>query len=174
MILQTCILLLAIALDGPQPSQLEWKAFSPEDGAFAVQMPGTPTEFKKTIQTPNGPVEVLVFELAVPASEGKIAVGYSEFPEASVKPGTEDKRLDNARDGAVASSKGKLKREKSLLLDTHPGRELTIEIEGKGMVVMRLYAVNNRLYQVVAVGPADLVTSQDAQKFLTSFHLKAK
>ena len=74
----------------------------------------------------------------------------------------------------MASCKGKLKREKSLLLDTNPGRELTIEIEGKGMVVMRLYAVKNRLYQVMAVGPTDLVTSQDAQKFLTSLQLKAQ
>src|SRR5580704_7387501 len=163
--------LLLIAVGAFSPAQAEWKTFSPGVGTFSVQMPGTPTEFKKSVETPGGPVEVLIYELAVPATEGKFVVSYFDIPEASAKPGTEDKRLDNARDGAVASSKGKLKREKSLLLDTYPGREVTIEIEGKGLVVLRLYAVKNRLYQIMAVGPTDLVTSQDAQKFLTSFRL---
>jgi hypothetical protein len=156
------------------PAQGEWKTFSPDAGHFAVQMPGTPTEFKKTVEAPGGAVEVLVYELAVPGTEGKFAVSYFDIPEASAKPGTEDKRLDNARDGAIASSKGKLKREKSLLLDTYPGREITIEIEGKGLVAVRLYVVRNRLYQVMAVGPSDLVTSQDAQKFLGSFRLASQ
>jgi hypothetical protein len=137
-------------------------------------MPGTPAEFKKTVEAPGGAVDVLIYELPVPATEGKFVVSYFDIPEASAKAGTEDKRLDNARDGAVASSKGKLKREKSLLLDTYPGREVTIEIEGKGLVMVRLYAVRNRLYQVMAVGPSDLVTSQDAQKFLSSFRITSQ
>jgi hypothetical protein len=153
--------------------QVEWKTFSPDGGAFSVQMPGTPKEFKKNVETPGGAVEVLIYEMPVPATEGKFVVSLCDFPEA-MKPGTEDKRLDNARDGALASTKGKLKREKSLLIDTYPGREVTIEVEGKGMVVLRLYAVNKRLYQVMVVGPMDLVTSQDAQKFLTSFRLAGK
>ena len=163
-------LILLLTLFSPQ---VEWKTFSPDGGAFSVQVPGTPKEFKKNLDTSSGAVEVMLYELAVPGSEGKFVVSYCDFPEA-MKPGTEDKRLDNARDGAIASSKGKLKREKSLLLDTYPGREVTIEIEGKGMAVLRLYAVNKRLYQVMVVGPTDLATSQDAQKFLTSFRLASK
>jgi hypothetical protein len=154
----------------PVGMQSEWKAFSPADGAFTVQLPGKPTEFKKCVETPDGAIEVLVYELTPPGNQGKFAVSYSDYPEA--KAGTEDKRLDNAREGAVAATKAKLKREKSLLLDTYPGRELTLEVEGKGQIVMRLYAVKNRLYQIVVTGPTDLVTSQDAQKFLTSFKLK--
>ena len=153
--------------------QAEWKTFSPDGGGFSVQMPGTPKEFKKNLETQAGPVEMLIYELPVPGTEGKLVVSYCDFPEAT-KPGTEDKRLDNARDGAIASSKGKLKREKSLLIETYPGREVTIDVEEKGLVVLRLYAVNKRLYQVMVVGPMDLVTSQDAQKFLTSFRLTGK
>lgn len=172
MVSRSCVLLLAIwttpLVAHAQPA---WKEFTPKDGSFTVLFPGSPTELKKTVKTPTGVVDVLLFEMSVSPGDGKFIVGWSEFPDGSIKAGTEDKRLDNARDGAVASCKGTLKREKSLLLGGHPGRELHIEIEGKAMVVMRMYAVKNRLYQLVAVGSADWVTSQDAAKFLTSFKL---
>ena len=167
--LSLLVLPLAVA---QSPIQAEWKAFSPKDGAFTVLFPGTPTDHKKTITAPGGPLEVLYYELELPGDDGRLLVGYSEFAASSIKAGTEDKRLDNARDGAVNSTKGKLKREKSLLLDnTHPGRELVIEIEGKATVLVRLYAVKNRLYQVVVAGNVERVTSQDAAKFLSSFKL---
>ncbi len=154
-----------------QPITTDWKPFSPKDGAFTVLLPGKPTEYKKSIKTKTGDAEGLLFELAVPPGESKFVVGYSEFKESAIKPGTEDKHLNNARDGAVASVKGKLKRERSLLLDSYPGRELYIEVEGKATVLIRMYAVKNRLYEVGAVGGAAFVTSKDAAKFLESFKL---
>jgi hypothetical protein len=169
---QTChllVVLLTLAIPSAG-AQLEWKEFAPKDGSFTVLFPGTPTEHKKTIMPPGGAVEVLLFEVAV-SDGGKFVVGYSEFPAASIKPGTEDKRLDNARDGAVASIKGTLVRQKNLLLGKYPGRELLIKMDGKTMVVMRLYAVKNRLYQLGAIGSEGVVTSRDAEKFLTSFQL---
>jgi len=166
------VLPLALASVAQTPIQGEWKSFSPKDGGFTVLFPGTPTEHKKSISTPGGPLEVLYYELELPGEDGKFLVGYSEVAASSIKAGTEDKRLDNARDGALSSTKGKLKREKSLLLDnTYPGRELVIEIEGKATVLLRLYAVKNRLYQVVVAGSVERVTSQDAAKFLSSFKL---
>jgi len=172
-LIASCLLVLLLAAASAQtPIQAEWKPFTPKDGAFTLLFPGTPTEHKKTITTPGGPLEVLYFELDWPGDDGKFLVGYSEFAASSIKAGTEDKRLDNARDGALSSTKGKLKREKSLLLDkTYPGRELVIEIEGKATVLVRLYAVKNRLYQVVVAGTVEQVTSQDAAKFLASFKL---
>src|SRR5947199_270983 len=168
-----CVLVLPLSVTAAQtPIQAEWKPFAPKDGGFTTLFPGTPTEHKKTITTPGGPLEVLYYELDWPGDDGKFLVGYSEVAASSIKAGTEDKRLDNARDGALASTKGKLKREKSLLLDnTYPGRELLIEIEGKATVLLRMYAVKNRLYQVAVAGSGERVTSQDAAKFLTSFKL---
>jgi hypothetical protein len=164
------VLLPAVALPW-QPAPLEWKELTPKDGSFSVFLPGTPTEHKKTVMSPSGMVEVVLFEVAVPPADGKFVAGYSEFPEASIKPGTEDKRLDNARDGAIASAKGKLVRQKNLLLDKYPGREVVIKIEGKATVLLRLFAVKNRLYQLVVVGNEELLASKEAEKFLKSFKL---
>jgi hypothetical protein len=165
------LLLVVIPPIAPQLSADDWKSFSPKDGAFSVLFPGKPTEFRQSIKTAIGPAEALLYEVAVPPGDRKFMVSYSEYEQASIKPGTEDKRLNNARDGLIASVKGKLKREKSLLLDNYPGRELYIEVEGKANVLIRLYAVKNRLYEAVAAGGADFVTSKDAAKFLESFKL---
>jgi hypothetical protein len=154
-----------------QPDE-SWKSFAPKDGAFTVLFPGTPTEVIKPVKTATGTSDVFLFEVGVPPGSSKYLVGYSEFPAAAIKAGTEDKRLDNARDGAVASSKGKLKREKALLLGPFPGREVFIEVEGKASVLIRMYAVKNRLYEAVAVGSAEFVTSKNTEKFLDSFKLK--
>jgi hypothetical protein len=167
----TPALLVCVAALGAQAPASDWKPFSPKDGSFIILLPDTPSEAKKSIKTASGTAEVSLFEVAVKPGDGKYVVGYSEFPESSIKPGTEDKRLDHARDGALASAKGKLKREKSLLLDNSPGRELNIEIEGKAMVVLRMYAVKNRLYEIVAAGSAEFVTSKETAKFLESFKL---
>jgi hypothetical protein len=150
----------------------DWKSFSPKDGAFTVLLPGIPKELTKAVKTATGTADVILFEVFVPPGASKYVVGCSEFPADAIKAGTEDRRLDHARDGAVASAKGKLKREKALLLGTYPGREVFIEIEGKANVLIRMYAVKNRLYETVAVGSAEFVTSKDTAKFLESFKLK--
>jgi len=149
----------------------EWKAFNSKEGNYEVQLPGTPRENRNSVKTSVGTVYVVLAVVPVNKGEGNYVVGFSELPEAVVKADSEAKRLDNARDGAIASVKGKLKSEKEVKLDGHSGRELDIEV-GNGMLVRaRFYAVNNRLYQVMAVGSRDLVGSTDTGKFLNSFKL---
>src|SRR5207244_3119777 len=109
--------------------------------------------------------------LDVKKGEGSYVLVFADFSEAMLKGGSDEKRLDNARDGAVTSAKGKLKAEKRITLDKHPGRELHIEVEGKTAVRTRFYAVKNRLYQVLAVGTRELVFSKDTDRFLDSFKL---
>src|SRR5882724_5385181 len=96
---------LVLAPAAQTPIQGEWKPFSPKDGAFTILFPGTPTEHKKSVSAPGGPLEVLYYELELPGDDGKFLVGYSEVPASSIKAGTEDKRLDKARDGALSSTK---------------------------------------------------------------------
>src|SRR3954454_4986698 len=100
------LLLLGLASSLAYPSGSDWKPFAPKDGAFSVLLPGTPTEHKKSISTASGQADMSIFELVVQPGEGKYVVGVSEFAEHSIKPGTEDKRLDNARDAAVTGAKG--------------------------------------------------------------------
>jgi hypothetical protein len=148
----------------------EWKVFHSKEGNYEVQLPGSPQENRNSVKTSVGTVYVVLAILEVKKHEGYY-VGFSELPEAVIKSETEDRRLDNARDGAVSNSRGKLKSEKQIKLDGHKGRELEIEVDGKTLIRARLYHVNNRLYQVMVVGSRELVASADTGKFLDSFKL---
>jgi hypothetical protein len=162
--------LLAAALGfGQQP---EWMPFTSSAGKFRVLFPGEPTEQKESVKTPAGVVEVTTFFVEQQLEQVNYVVTYARFPAAAVKAGSEAKRLDNARDGAVARMKGKLKSEKRIALQKqYPGRELLIETPDKRRVRGRIYAVGDRLYQVLVLGPAAVVDSKETSRFLDSFQL---
>ncbi len=148
----------------------EWKTFTPKGGGFSMSFPGTPSQTKQSVKTPTGFVDVTVFVVEPKKGEGQYMVSYSDYPAAVLKAGTADKRLDNARDGAVFSLKGKLEEEKKIKLDDYPGRDLLIKTEGR-LVRTRIYTVKNRLYQTAVVGPAKLVQAKETVQFLDSFKL---
>src|SRR5262245_1267850 len=128
------MLLLLAPLPGASVTVGEWKTFTSKEGNYEVQLPGEPRENRNSVKTSVGTGIVVLAVLEVKQGEGNYVVGFSELPEAVIKSDTEEKRLDNARDGAVSSVKGKLKSEKQIKLDTHNGRELEIEVS-PGMVV---------------------------------------
>jgi hypothetical protein len=150
-----------------------WQPFTSREGGFTVQVPGKPKEEQQAIRTAGGTIDVTVYVLERKTG-GTFAVGFAEFPEQAAKPGTTSRRLDAGRDGAVTRAGGKLTAERRIALDRYPGRELHIEVDGKTFVRTRLYAVKNRLYQLVAIGTKESVSSEDAERFLDSLDLAEK
>jgi hypothetical protein len=146
-----------------------WRVFNSKEGGFAVSLPGAPAQSKQRVLTAAATLEVHVF--AAEAKEGAFIVSYCDVPADEVKPGSEDKRLDLARDGAVSNARGKLKREKDTKLDGHPGRELEIEADKGQRIRMRIIVANRRLYQTMAMGSAKFTQSKDVTQFLDSLRL---
>jgi hypothetical protein len=147
-----------------------WKVAVSKDGGFTVAMPGVPTEKKQHVKTATGQLNVTLL-LAEGRNDSVFVVSYSDFPEAELKKGTLEKRLDHARDGAVSSARGKLRSEKTIELDGHPGREIAIENNGECIAKMRIYLVKNRLYQVMVLGNGMIFMTKDVGIFLDSFGL---
>ena len=146
----------------------DWKLFTPKEGGFSILFPGTPAENKQETKTSAGTIAVTYFVL----ERGGITyvASYSVFPKESMKARSEEKRLDNARDGAVASAKGKLEDQRNIKLGKYPGRELLIQGE-KNFVRSRIFAVENRLYQTMVVSKKENAHAADAAKFLESFKI---
>jgi hypothetical protein len=166
------VIVLSIAVNAHAQDSDPWKPFTSSTAGFVVILPGTPTEQKQTVKTAAGTVEVHVFAVDTEKDQTSYVVSYSALPDSAVKPGSEAKRLDNARDGAVASTKGKLVSERRIVLQNHyPGRELDIDVGGKRRVRTRIYAVGNHLYQLLIVGPTSVTNSKEASRFLNSFQL---
>jgi len=171
---------LPLTLAGVAGAEGEEKPFAPKGAGFSVMFPGAPTEHKQSIKTAAGTIDVTLYIFEPQKGkkeEGQFAVSFSQYPEEALKAGSNEERLKNARDGAVKSVMGKLKREKTITLSGHPGHPghpgLDLHIVAKDGVVIhtRIFAVQNRLYQTMVLGPSKLVSSKDAERFLESFKL---
>lgn len=164
-------LTLPLLLGGAQTENLPggWSVFTSKAGGFAVALPGKPEESKQRVLTASAKLEVYLF--AVETKEGAYVVSYCDLPADEVTPGSEPKRLDLARDGAVNNAKGKLVSETERKLDNYPGRELDIAADKGQRIRMRIVAVKNRLYQAMALGSAKFAQSKDAARFLDSLKL---
>jgi hypothetical protein len=165
-------LTLPMLLGGAQPENLPagWRVFTSKEGAFTVALPGKPAESKQRVQTATATLEVYLFVVDA-KDDGAFVVSYCDLPADEVKAGTESKRLDLARDGAVSNARGKLRGEKEIKLDGYPGRDLDIETDKGQRIRMRIVAAKQRLYQAMAMGAPLFAQSKDATVFLDSLRL---
>jgi hypothetical protein len=168
---------LALVLVGPillvaAKDKDAWKQFVDKDGGFVVSMPGIPLKQQVIRKTPVGPLRLVVFVGERKQEETAFIVSYCDFPELVLKNSSLDKRLDDARNRAVADAHGKLTGEKKVNLEGHPGRELSFEVAGGGVVHMRFYAVKDRLYQVLVAGSKNRMVARSGDRFLDSFRLR--
>lgn len=164
-------LLLGMSLPlvlGGQGDGTEWSKLAPKEMGFSVLMPGTASEHQATLQTKGGAVDVKYF--VAEANRVTYVVSSSTFPKGTSKAETQEKRLDNARDGALATAGGKLESERAVKLQSYPGRELMIA-GAKAFVRTRIYAVENHLYQVMAVGSKKQLGGSEQTRFFNSFKL---
>jgi len=146
-----------------------WQEFSSAEGNFAVLMPGTPTHEKTSTNTAVGPIDMHMFTLNI-KRDAAYMVMYNDYPEIVTKASPEA-LLDGGRNGALANTKGKLIGEQSISLDGFPGREIVIDVPGKGLMKVRAFLVRQRLFQVLAVGTKEKIDHEDTAKYLTSFRL---
>ena len=150
----------------------EWKEFSSKDGRFTVLMPGTPEQEQADTESDFG--KGVLHMNTVQAGKVMYGAHYCDFP-AKIKKAPTQQVFDSSRDGAVDNLDGKLADEKEIKLGDYPGREIRIEVAGgKRLFRVRVYLVDQRLYQVVVFGTKATATSKEADKFLDSFTLADK
>ncbi|MBI1832244.1 MAG: hypothetical protein HYR84_12435 [Planctomycetes bacterium] len=169
------VLTLPLILGAAQDNlPANWKIHEAPEGRFAVAMPSTPIKKEQQVKTAKGELRVTVW-IADGRLDSSFVVSYSDYPKADVKAGDEEKRLDQACQGAVEKSRGKLRGDEKpiKLAGKHPGREITIEKDGETIARMRVYLVENRLYQVMVLGsgPIFAAKEKDVGVFLDSFRL---
>jgi len=146
-----------------------WEPFTSKEHGFSILMPGKPLENTQNVKSPVGQLEVTTF-FADHGKDAAVMISVTQYPESALKFGPA-KLLDSARDGAVSSSKGKLKAETKITLGAHQGRDLTIESDTRGHMRTRIFLVGSRLIQTMAIGPKGYPQSKEATTFLDSLKL---
>jgi hypothetical protein len=169
--LQRLAMLAALLIAAPavagEPSQLV------DTAEFSVKLPAGAERSEQSLETAAGEVKLVSWT----DGGGRFAVNltYADYPKsfADLSP---DLLLDGARDGALANVKAAKTKEEKISIEAggkkYPGRLVQgSKPEGVALTVT-LYMVGSRLYQLIAVYPADEKPLPAYQEMVSSFALK--
>jgi HEAT repeat protein len=150
----------------------EWKEFPVKGQHFRVLLPGTPKPALSQGKLTAGSL------YGVERENGKVAflVGYAPIPAFDLQRVPWEQRFKAALQGTLANQPGsKVRTEKAVSLDGHPGKEYEAEVPQKGTLVIRFYGVNDedeaQFYTLMVGSPAYSAASADVRKFFDSFRL---
>ena len=148
-----------------------WAKLSAPGEGFNVTLP---SGHKRQIMNDKGPDDRPVKLTFFRATKDDVTyiVGISEFSKEYMSQPAKT-LFDNARDGSIARSGGKLIRDKDIKLGKYEGREVVTEAgKGAGFVRARVFIANGRQYSAMVAGKKETdVESEDALRFLDSFRL---
>lgn len=147
----------------------ELKEFKSPDNSFTIMLPKDIKEEKQTVNTQLGPIEYLSYNAKAKYQE--FVVAYSDYPDSLVAVSDPKTSLDGARDGAVRNIQGTLLSETIIDMNGYPGRELRIEGPQKIILISRIYLVEKRLYQIMAVSKPDHSFDKKINEVLNSFKI---
>src|SRR5262249_53862375 len=110
----------------PDEPPAGWKVYRSEPGRLRVWLPGIPREKTSTVRSEKGEREMHEAVLSDTETGLFYSVVYADF--AGVKFAEVQKRLNDARDGALHNVRGELIKETFLDLGKHPGRDVVVDI----------------------------------------------
>jgi len=149
-----------------------WFLFSDPNGAFTVQVPGTPTvSHDDSNKTPDGKV-VPTIEYIVDNGTIAVIVSDSDFSRTQADPG---KVIDGGVD-AIRSKAKTIIADQISTLDGQVGHEIVFNDSDANRLDDRIYFAGGHMYQAMFVTTKDATTDQlaDGNRFLASFHFTVK
>jgi len=151
----------------------EWQELPVREGDFNVLMRSQPHYARQQLDTPSGKIPAHLYSSARP--ESYFAVGYSDYPLAQIVGGSPEALFAHVRDTWVKRIEGNPVRMSPVkLAGQYPGVEFSAEGKVKGAETFldaRLYLVDQRLYQVIAMGRKGEVPQGVVNRYLNSFKL---
>jgi hypothetical protein len=148
-----------------QPALAQWVEFRPEGVGYSIEMPGEWTLTVEDIKTPGGALKA--HKASVNGDQKVYMTIYIRYPEQSGPV-----NLDGAR--AVASVKGKLRKEERLTVNDVPARQIIVDAPNGIVMVGRYLMVGNTLVQALVAGLADVENEPDTKRFLGSLRIVSR
>lgn len=176
-----CLLvLISIAAIACNPT-FNWRQFSSTDG-FTILLPARPQTVVRDVMMPGATVQMQMTSTGIGAT--LFAVGTARLPSSlSGDAATRQQVLDFLRDGLVRNvSGGRVKVSRvALAVPPNDARRVlageSIEAVGVGSngravrLAARLFIVDDRLFQVTALGAEGEITPDTLDTFFSSFQL---
>jgi hypothetical protein len=159
------VLLLAVVSAAPVVAQT-WVELRQDDIGYRVEMPGKWKTQVNDLKTDVGPVKLIM--AIVDAGNRAYIAGHSTYPEEAVRARPVAAVLDNARDGAAANVKGKVRTERPVTIGNLEGREVIIDAPNSAIVMVRYMLLKNTLVQALIAATKDAEKDPATTRFLES------
>jgi hypothetical protein len=175
-----CIALSSVAASTACSPTFNWREFRSPDG-FAVMLPGRPQTVTREVKLPDATVQMSMTSTGIGAT--LFAVGAAQLPAAlSTEPEARQRTIAHMRDALVRNVGGSIVKTSAVVLSVPTGDSrkvlATEAVEASGrdsarpvQLNARLFIVDDRLFQVVALGAKDEMSPEALDTFLTSFRL---
>lgn len=146
----------------------DWRPTVSPGGRFSIDMPGEPVLGSKTIEV-NGEMRPLFSYTLLLSKNSAYTVQYLDVPERTgPEANAIQSDLNEERDRIIADAGGKLGGEIAVNLGSWTGREVQFEND-RAAFRARLFMVDRRIYQCIAMMPKNRIFSDDVNRFLVSF-----
>ena len=155
--------------------QPDWREMTIPDGDFTVLMRGQPHYARHELDTPSGKMQAHLYSSDRPDSY--FAVGYSDYPLTFALATRSDEILAGVRDTWLRRINGRLVTSGADKLGKYPGLQFTARGTVKGQDAIlegRLYLVDQRLYQLIAISRPGETPQGVVNRFFNSFKLTAR
>ena len=172
-----CALLLAAC-----SPKFDWREIKPVDGGFVILLPDKPQTVVRDIAFNGRTVRMTIVSTGVGPT--LFAAGVAQLPPEAIDPPRLDATLAWFRDALVRNIDGRVTGAQPALLSPaaaagHVVRGgQAVEARGRvgrdsrpGQLAARFYVVDDRLYQVVAIGADGELTADALDTFFSSFRL---
>lgn len=148
-----------------------WRAFSPENGRFSVQLPGNPEERQLTLETSAGPAEAHVFGVMVNRYPWDTVGGFCAVTYADMPVGLERQQaISEARSRILSELDGTVEEEAEIAEGDAPGVDLMGRTSTGRVFHARIFLHEGRIFELVAMGDREFVQKAE-EAFFPSFEI---
>ncbi len=171
----------ALSLAGCSP-KFDWREIRSAAGGFSVLMPDKPQTVTRDVAFDGGTIRMTMISTGVGPT--LFAVGFAQLPAEAVAPARLEATLAWFRDPVVRNIDGKITSMQSISLSPaaaagHLVRDgQAVEARGHvgkdrrpGQLAARFHVVDDRIYEVVAIGADGELTADALETFFSSFRL---
>ena len=170
--------LATLAAAGCSP-RFNWREVRPADARCVIVLPDKPQTALRELSFDGQQITMSMTSTGVGPT--LFALGVARLPAAVLRPDRLESTVEWFRDGLLRNVQGTLKEVGPVTLTAPPGRTVrtaqAVTAEGrigagrKAVLAARFYVVDDRLYQVVALGAEGEIPADALDTFFDSFRL---
>jgi hypothetical protein len=159
--------------------RFNWREVRPAEARCVIALPDKPQTAEREVDLAGTKVTLRMTSTGVGPT--LFALGVAQLPAAALVPDRIESTIGWFRDGLLRNVQGSLTETQPLNLAAPPGRNVrsaqAIRAQGrlgadrKAVLAARFYVVDDRLYQVVALGAEGEIPADALDTFFDSFRL---